>query len=54
MTIIHILSIIARAPLWKMIYKKLNYLSTNKEVYQFKVACASYPNLKKQGIQGEN
>ena len=52
MPLVHVLSLSAHAPLWKMECKKANDLSTNKEVYQFQVACVSYPNLKQKGIQG--
>ena len=33
MHLCHILSLSARAPLWKMAHKKMNNLSTKKEVY---------------------
>ena len=35
----HILSLSARVPLWKMARKKVNNLSTKKEVYQYQSAC---------------
>ena len=46
MILIHIISLSARANIWKMARKKVNNLSINKEFYQFKVACVSYLNLK--------
>ena len=39
MPLCNILSLMDHAPLWQMTHKKVNNLSTNKEVYQFKVAC---------------
>ena len=51
MPLCHIFSLSACSPLWKMSRKKVNNLSTKKEVYQFQVVCVSYRNLKKQGIQ---
>ena len=47
MPLYHILSLSACAPLWKMSRKKVNNLSTKKEVYQFQVACVSYMSLRK-------
>ena len=47
MPLVHILSLSAHAPLWKMARKKSKKFSTNREVYQFQVACVSYLNLKK-------
>ena len=44
--IYHIISLIYRAPLWKMTLNKVNNFSTEKEVYKFQVACVSYLNLK--------
>ena len=41
-----ILSLSARAPLWKIARKKVNIFSMRKEDYQFRVACVSYLNLK--------
>ena len=46
MPLIHIISLSACAPLWKMARKKVNNLSTNKEFYQFQVAYVSYLYLK--------
>ena len=45
--LVHILSLSACVPFWKMTRKKVNNLLTNKEVYQFQVACVSYINFKK-------
>ena len=46
MSLCHILSLCARAPIWKMVRKKVNIFSMKKEYYQFQVACLSYMNLK--------
>ena len=46
--ICQILNLSARAPPWKMARKKVNNLSTKKEVYQFQVACVSYLNLRQK------
>ena len=54
MPLCQIICLSARAPLWKIARKKVNNSSTDKEAYQFQVACVSYLNLKKQGTQGEN
>ena len=45
--LIKILILSAHAPLCEMERKKVKNLSTNKEVYQFQVACVSYIYLKK-------
>ena len=46
MPIINIIILSARATLWKMARNKVIQFSTNKQVYQFQVACVSYLNLK--------
>ena len=46
MPLVHLLSLSAREPLWKISHKKVRNVLTNEEVYQFKVSCVSYPNLK--------
>ena len=46
MPLYHILRLNAYAPLWKMARNKVNDLFTKKEVYQFKVVCVSFINLK--------
>ena len=42
-----IFNLSACANLWQMERKKVNNLSTEKEDYQFQVACVSYLNFKK-------
>ena len=46
MPLCHILSLSVRANISKMARNKVNNLSTKKEVYQFKVECVSYLNLR--------
>ena len=48
MHLCHNISLSAHAPLCKTSRKKVNNLSTKKEVYQSKVACVSYMNLRKK------
>ena len=50
MPLLHILSLSARVSLWKMSHKKVKNFSTNKEVYQFQVACVSNLNLKQNKV----
>ena len=48
MPLIKILTLSAYAPLWKMARNNVNNSSTNKDVYQFQVACLSCINLKQK------
>ena len=46
MPLLHIISLCDHANLWKIAHMRVKNLSIKKEIYQFRVACVPYPNLR--------